>query len=85
MFNINKGTSMYVCLCLGVTDHDLRETIADGATSTEEVMYCTGAGTRCGTCRATVAAIVQDELEVQEPVSRPSRRLPVLQRATSAA
>jgi bacterioferritin-associated ferredoxin len=80
---------MYVCLCLGVTDHDLRETIADGATSTEEVMHCTGAGTRCGTCRASVAAIVEEELgldEAAEPAAARSRcRLPVLRRATSAA
>jgi bacterioferritin-associated ferredoxin len=77
---------MYVCLCLGVTDHQLRETVADGATSPEEVMYCTGAGTRCGTCRATVAAIVEEELEDVETASTRSRcRLPVLQRATSAA
>jgi bacterioferritin-associated ferredoxin len=83
---------MYVCLCLGVTDHQLRETVAEGATSVEEVMYCTGAGTRCGTCRATVAAVVEEALEDQlasaEPASARGRcRLPVLggRRATSAA
>lgn len=79
---------MYVCLCLGVTDHDLRETIADGATSPEEVMYCTGAGTCCGTCRATVAAIVEDALEASEPLdlgpSRARCRLRVLQQTTAA-
>ena len=83
---------MYVCLCLGVTDHDLRDTIADGATSAEEVMYCTGAGTRCGTCRATVAAIVEDALEASDAHEAhevgPSRvrcRLPVLRHETTAA
>ena len=89
MFNINKGASMYVCLCLGVTDHQIRETIAEGATSAEEVMYCTGAGSHCGTCRASVSAIVEDELEALdalEQASSPSRRrLPVLRPATSAA
>ena len=77
---------MYVCLCLGVTDQQLRETVADGATSVEEVMYCTGAGTRCGTCRATVGAIVEEALDELESTSARARcRLPVLRRATSAA
>ena len=51
---------MYVCLCLGVTEQDIRETIAEGASSLDEVMYCTGAGTRCGSCRTTIAALVQE-------------------------
>jgi bacterioferritin-associated ferredoxin len=52
---------MYVCLCIGVTDRDIRETIAEGASSVEEVMYVTGAATRCGSCLSTVAAMVEQE------------------------
>jgi bacterioferritin-associated ferredoxin len=52
---------MYVCLCNGITDRDIRETIAEGASSVEEVMYLTGAATRCGSCRATIAAMVDQE------------------------
>jgi bacterioferritin-associated ferredoxin len=48
---------MYVCLCLGVTDRDIRRQIEDGACSVAEVMRCTGAGTRCGSCRSTIAAM----------------------------
>jgi bacterioferritin-associated ferredoxin len=58
MFNIKND--MYVCLCVGVTDHEIRETIAQGAASLEEVAYCTGAGTRCGSCVSTIAALVED-------------------------
>jgi bacterioferritin-associated ferredoxin len=65
---------MYVCLCLGVTDHDIRETIAQGASSLEEVMDCTGAGTRCGSCRAQIAEM----LEAEAPASRSRRNLRVL-------
>jgi bacterioferritin-associated ferredoxin len=57
-FNIKND--MYVCLCVGVTDHEIRETIAQGAASLEEVAYCTGAGTRCGSCVSTIAALVED-------------------------
>lgn len=51
---------MYVCLCTGVTDQEIRQTIAEGAASVEEVAYCTGAGTRCGTCVSAIAAIVEE-------------------------
>jgi bacterioferritin-associated ferredoxin len=57
-FNIKND--MYVCLCNGVTDHEIRETIAQGAASIEEIAYCTGAGTRCGSCVSTIAALVED-------------------------
>ena len=51
---------MYVCLCAGVSDHDIRETIAQGATSLEEVAYCTGAGTHCGSCVAAIVSLVEE-------------------------
>lgn len=58
MFNIKNA--MYVCLCAGVTDRDIRESIAQGAASLEEVAYCTGAGTCCGSCISSIAALVED-------------------------
>jgi bacterioferritin-associated ferredoxin len=73
---------MYVCLCNGVTDRDIRETLAAGAETVEEVMLCTGAGTRCGSCIATVAAMV----DASQDGESPSRRcLTVIQPASSAA
>jgi bacterioferritin-associated ferredoxin len=50
---------MYVCLCTGVTDREINETIAEGATSVEEVAYCTGAGTRCGSCVPDIARMLE--------------------------
>jgi bacterioferritin-associated ferredoxin len=75
-FNIKRA--MYVCLCTGVTDQEIRKTVAEGAASVEEVAYCTGAGTRCGTCISAIAAIVH---EGEAPCRRSS--LPVL--ASNAA
>ena len=49
---------MYVCLCNGVTESDVREAIDEGASTLEEVAYCTGAGTRCGTCRNAVSSML---------------------------
>lgn len=49
---------MYVCLCTGVTQRDILEAIEAGAATVEEVAYCTGAGTRCGTCVRSIAAMI---------------------------
>jgi bacterioferritin-associated ferredoxin len=40
---------MIVCLCRGVSDHDLRAAIRAGHTL-EDVMRATGAGSDCGCC-----------------------------------
>ncbi len=65
---------MYVCLCLGVTDRDVRRAVDGGACTAAEVIACTGAGTRCGTCRATVGAIVAAHAEGEGAAPTPSRR-----------
>jgi bacterioferritin-associated ferredoxin len=50
---------MYICLCEGVSDGEIKAAIADGACSPAEVMRCTRAGTRCGSCRPAITAIVR--------------------------
>jgi bacterioferritin-associated ferredoxin len=74
IFNINN--SMYVCLCLGVSDRQIQKALDDGCCSAAEVMRCTGAGTRCGTCRSTVEKMVRGESVA--PTSSPVRALPLL-------
>jgi bacterioferritin-associated ferredoxin len=53
---------MYVCLCNGVTDTEIRTAVEAGAASAEAVMLATRAGARCGSCRAEVAQIVSATL-----------------------
>ena len=67
---------MYVCLCHGVTDRAIRNEVARGACTPEEIAACTGAGTKCGRCRPEVAALVEDEA--------PRHGLPVLRSQTAA-
>jgi bacterioferritin-associated ferredoxin len=64
---------MYVCLCMGVTDRDVADAISDGASSVQEVMGRTGAGTRCGSCAPSIASLV---VNVAPPSTR--RALPVV-------
>ena len=49
---------MYVCVCEAVTDHEVRKVVEAGAASVTEVMRCTRAGTRCGSCRSELAEVV---------------------------
>jgi len=41
---------MYVCLCAGVTDTEVRSAVACGARSIEDVGEACAAGTGCGSC-----------------------------------
>lgn len=51
---------MYVCLCKGVSDREIRQTVADGARSWGEVREQTGCGTQCGKCACMGKAITRD-------------------------
>lgn len=53
---------MYVCLCKGVTDSQIRATIQDGATSLGEVRRALGVATQCGKCRFMTRDIVLESL-----------------------
>lgn len=53
---------MYVCLCKGVTDRDIRKAVSEGATSLREVRDCTGAMTQCGRCRHSTREVLQESL-----------------------
>ena len=51
---------MIVCLCRGVSEGAVHEALASGACSLPELAAaCRGAGTDCGTCRRTLAALLE--------------------------
>ena len=50
---------MYVCICNGVTDHQIREAAASGVRSVAELTMRTGCGASCGTCLDTASAILE--------------------------
>jgi bacterioferritin-associated ferredoxin len=49
---------MFVCLCRGVTSHQVADVARKGATTSKEVAKACGAGSDCGRCRSTVRAII---------------------------
>jgi len=59
---------MYVCLCNGYTDSQIRDAVHDGGVNTpEEVYQALGNGFCCGSCRDCASSVVDEEL--------PKRRL----------
>ncbi len=54
---------MYVCLCKGVTDTQIRAAVADGASSLREVHNTLGVASQCGKCGIIARDIVRESLD----------------------
>lgn len=50
---------MFVCLCMGITSHDVSEIVANGARTSKQIAEACGAGGDCGRCRRTLRAIIE--------------------------
>ena len=50
---------MYVCICNGVTDHDIRDAANAGCRSLAELTMRTGAGATCGSCLEMAAELLE--------------------------
>ena len=70
---------MYVCICNGVTDRQIREAAAAGCATVAELTMRTGAGATCGSCLAMAA----DILQAAQPAPRESL-LPILTLSNAA-
>ena len=55
---------MYVCLCRGITDQDIKDAVANGAETFREIRDLLDLGTCCGRCAPEARAIISDELSV---------------------
>jgi bacterioferritin-associated ferredoxin len=52
---------MYICVCNAVTDHAIRDAVAEGARTLEDLTMRTGCASTCATCRDSAQALL-DEL-----------------------
>lgn len=66
---------MYVCLCKGITDRQIRRAVHEGAGSYRAVRECLGVATQCGKCGCHARAVVKEELGSQ-PVNAPVQFFP---------
>lgn len=53
---------MYVCVCKGITDRQIRQAIDNGAGSYRAVRECLGVATQCGKCGCQARDIVRSTL-----------------------
>jgi len=67
---------MYVCVCNGITDHQIRDVAAAGCRTMAELTMRTGVGAGCGSCLELAAQILD---ESQRANALPA--LPVLSQA----
>ena len=65
---------MYVCICNGVTDHDIRHAAEAGCGSMAELTMRTGAGASCGSCVDMASELLAQSRAVQ------ALPLPILRR-----
>lgn len=60
------GTNaMYVCVCKGITDTQIRAAVQDGASSLREVRKSLGVASQCGKCGILTRQIVRESLNDQ--------------------
>ena len=61
---------MYVCLCNGVTDREIREVAAAGCRTLPELTMRTGCGASCGSC-LSIAQGILDEVHAAQALDVP--------------
>lgn len=67
---------MYICICNGVTDHQVRQAAEAGCRTMAELTMRTGAGASCGSCIEMASAVLREsQVELRE------LGLPLLQQA----
>ncbi|KIQ96262.1 bacterioferritin-associated ferredoxin [Lysobacter sp. A03] len=64
---------MYVCICNGITDHDIRQAAEADCDSMAELTMRTGAGSCCGSC-VDMASELLDETRAARVLPLPVLR-----------
>ena len=62
---------MYVCICHGITERDIRRAASEGVREVHELTMRLGLGSGCGSCRDEAAAVLAAETRVLDlPIRR---------------
>jgi len=57
---------MYVCLCNGVTERDIRNAVASGCVTLGDLTMHTGCGATCGSCLEMVADLLAEAVPLSD-------------------
>ncbi|MFC3116584.1 bacterioferritin-associated ferredoxin [Cellvibrio fontiphilus] len=60
---------MYVCLCKGITDKQIKAAINEGADSLGRLRKALGVATQCGKCSAMTREILSESLETTPSIN----------------
>ena len=55
---------MYICVCGGVTEQQVRDAVCGGAWSVSDLSARLGVAVACGCCRALASQLVDETLQV---------------------
>lgn len=60
---------MYVCVCKGITDHQIKAAVTEGATSVGRLRKHLGVASQCGKCACVAREIIDETLsQHQQPM-----------------
>lgn len=71
---------MYVCICNAVSERTIRELVAEGYHSLNEIQALTGCSGTCGHCREHAESVIESSLAGQ---ARPALPVPASPGKTS--
>ena len=60
---------MYVCLCNGVTEHQIRDAVSQGAGSLHDLRHALGVASCCGRCAECAQEIIEEAIPLTDVVS----------------
>ena len=59
---------MYVCVCNGITEKQIRREVMNGAATYDEIQARLDVGLCCGTCKETALSVIDET--IQQNLSR---------------
>lgn len=62
---------MFVCLCNGITDSQIRHAASDGITSLDALQDELGVASQCGQCSDTATAVLAEILATRDASAPP--------------
>ena len=54
---------MFVCVCKGVTENQIRDAVGDGCTSLPQLSAQLGVAACCGTCREFAEMVLEETMQ----------------------
>ncbi len=58
---------MIICICRNINDKGVREAVAAGARSPEDVQAHHGCAFNCGKCRCSIGEVIAETLDMAAP------------------